>query len=348
MRIVRSLRAASSFTLLVALGCGSDPEGSNPIAPATLSKLFSALCAASERCGATLGVRSCERPEEACIVDEDAEIAFAGGCIDELKRIDCDTLLYGVAPITCVGAFRAADFATGSSDEGGPCVDSADCASDLTCTGDGASCGTCVPAPGEGEPCSDDGACASGLTCGDDDLCRRAPALGEACTSDYECTGYAVCVGGTCSAPTVRGEGEPLGDDDLCGAGLLPIDDVCVAFADVGEPCKPGQCYLGSVCDGGVCTALASCGTVRSGEVCDVGERCEEGLSCMYENGSPVGRCLPDGLPIGEACEWSYDCGSRAFCDDGVCASLESCGGEPAAEKPRLRPRTRLAALLRR
>lgn len=112
-----------------------------------------------------------------------------------------------------------------------------------------------------GDPCATfwagswaESTCAEGLVC--EGLCRARPSEGEACLQPSR---------------DLDGALWQLERDSLrCADGLTCIDDVCVAYRELGESCAPRQCADGLFCDAGSCAPRKP-----GGEACTWGFECE-------------------------------------------------------------------------
>ena len=153
-----------------------------------------------------------------------------------------------------------------------------------------------------GEPCFDAGmhkSCAQGLYCAGEEpggACAPKRGEGAACERADACESGLRCSEGTC-AP--RGEpGDACVFDSECGDGLQchPLDDVCVAVADLGEPCRLPTDYGVEFLS---CVEGAWCGEEACEPLLDLGDPCE----------------FSDGCPLGSTCEG----GVCTDCSDGAC-----------------------------
>ncbi len=279
------LLIASSFFLVVTLGCGSDEVDD-----------ISELCPGSE-CVECSDDADCEVPtqcheEGVCVVvscddhqdcgdgsycDSDDEICAAAVCEPGTSRCEGESVAY----CTDVGSGfeepQACDY--GACEDGQcRCTEAGDCAQGEECDGGECVCPSEISCGDDGICCAEDEVCADTEICDGDDCqtifqCRPACA-GSFCGFDSElcCEGDTPECGptGEC-APDCEGQGELCGEDfnQCCEAG-----DVCV-FGTCRTPGEPCEVFSD----------------------CDFGEYCDEGL----------GKCMVDDFPDDLVCEDDID-----------------------------------------
>ncbi|MBT9559519.1 MAG: PQQ-binding-like beta-propeller repeat protein [Myxococcales bacterium] len=173
--------------------------------------------------------------------------------------------------------------------------------------------GTCGPGCADGAYCGSGGTCQPVTTCGDSVCSPTDEENCVTCSKDCGCTGAAVCAGGACCTPMCDGK--------TCGS------DGC------GGTCGP-DCGAGTVCSGGSCSPLSSCGTggcqaalFESCTSCPADCGCTGGATCLG-----TGQCCTpdcDGRACGpDGCGGTCGaCGVGTTCDSaGQCADLSTCG----------------------
>jgi cysteine-rich repeat protein len=157
------------------------------------------------------------------------------------------------------------------------CVTSLGCEGGLTCTG-----GVCT-----GEICEQPPKCG-------DNKCDT----GEACDGNIKCSGNGELTAGECSRTGAV-------ECTFCGDGVVQTS--------AGELCDDGNTNNNDGCNNNCQLPQARCGD----GVCDSGERCEGGISCLTNQA----------LASGQICR--LDC---TYCGDGMIQSGEECdeGGDTA------------------
>ena len=246
------------------------------------------------------------------VAAESEDYAFDQDCLRELadcwEQLECGQSYADAAACAPSCAIHQLNLGVG-----GDCYDSwvvvnppgllERCEPGLTCQG-GHGYSVCdTPTPLQvGEPCFDAGmhkSCAQGLYCAGEEpggACAPKRGEGAACERADACESGLRCSEGTC-AP--RGEpGDACVFDSECGDGLQchPLDDVCVAVADLGEPCRLPTDYGVEFLS---CVEGAWCGEEACEPLLDLGDPCE----------------FSDGCPLGSTCEG----GVCTDCSDGAC-----------------------------
>ncbi|MGF1465561.1 MAG: trypsin-like serine protease [Sandaracinaceae bacterium] len=219
------------------------------------------------------------------------------------------------------------------------------CGEGLRCEGDSCGAGRCVPAaPGpvaDGEGCTADADCAIGR-CAEVEGERRCA---RACVDEgVPCPGGQVCstADGLCGscvgegiATGLRTFGDSCADAAQCGSGSC-VEGICSRPCDAEAPCglgthcRDGQCvdgFLGR--RGDRCVNAQDCGPdaplcVQDGESlcadeCETSSSCGRGFLCQEIDDVQV--CLPEGVPLGAACEAGDACRS-GLCEDETCTAM--------------------------
>jgi MYXO-CTERM domain-containing protein len=182
----------------------------------------------------------------------------------------------------------------GSKCENGMCVIPCD-GGEFSCPG-GYTCvnGYCVP-----DPCL-------GVTCADTERCVNGTCVAK-CTG-VVCEDYEKC------EPTT---GQCV--DDSCVTKGCAEGEKCVAHKCVADPCPPGKCPSGQMCQDGICYDL--CGNVEcppgqscikgkcTGDPC-AGYPCPSNHTCKVVDGKP--QCVPDPCRV-------VNCPEGQVCLDGEC-----------------------------
>jgi hypothetical protein len=314
----RALVPSLALAIATLSGCPTHSAGSPVPLDSLATRLSSASCALSERCGADLGVyerfllheQVTDCPAQlASFVESVGLAAIRAGIADgsivyhpeiaaECVASYADATCAGVSGIV-VGAGNTActDMFEGTLADGAPCSNLEQCGAQSTCDD------------------SHFGMCPSGV-------CTHLPQLGEACTTTC---GYLLrCASGTCatllpagSACTPSGLLECEVDLSCVVSETDPTHGTCgtEAPAGVGEPCGHG-------CEAGlVCPAMTSiCRQPRTDGTCEQtysghGD-CAGDEQCMVAAGTVAGSCVP--LPtVGEACSGVCARGSRCFVGSG-------------------------------
>ncbi len=224
------------------------------------------------------------------------------------------------APVVAPGALCPT---FGTRCEGGRCmiVEGA-----LRCVGDGTEGGPCRAM---GVPCDEglgclDGVCrprvASGAPCG-------PPAVPYAmCPEGEACSVYAPrrCVpSGGAEAPC-RAERPHCNPGFICHRDpMFPTTGWCVAQAEAPPRCGSGMssaCPYGAVCAGPV-EARRCAWPGAAGGLCDLHDRCDDGLVCIREGLGSRSECLPPGAP-GEPCV-RFGGGESSCAAPGACVQVE-------------------------
>ncbi len=201
-----------------------------------------------------------------------------------------------------------------------------DCGFGSYCGGDddrcpqGLSCvaGRCDFLAQAGEQCWDaddcaDGTCASGPG---GQFCVPLTALGDVCGESQQCaSGYCDPNVGECSSQVPPGSAcQPGLPTEQCADGYC--DGInCIAFAELGDPCPPGECnwVAGHSCLGDTCVEYPY----------PEGTPCGSGFDC--ESGSCAGVCLAPAV-AGDPCQLaSGQCGDAMFCDGAAGAADGTC-----------------------
>ncbi len=145
--------------------------------------------------------------------------------------------------------------------------------------------------------------------------------LAAVCGSDSQCASNYCRSAGACGRCGVRlpassGCDSMLDDDRQCARGLTCANNVCVARAKAGEPCKDETkpCLTTLGCAGGFCVVPAE----KPGAPCAVGGECSlgHGLFCEKAPTAVRGVCQPIKLPgPNELCSPLLPlCSSNAVC----------------------------------
>ncbi len=222
---------------------------------------------------------------------------------------------------------------------------------------------------GAGEPC-DDGACAAGLGCYSPTVVGGGP---DRCEPLCDATAATLAESGCFSGETCRALTEEVGVClrlcDPFGADTCPSGEWCVPYAEVGEddvvvegqcarpgtvgagePCQPGTCVEGQLCDAlespygdgaavcrGLCDPAAAAGCAADQTCVLVDPRlggigvCQEGCSpfatgaaagcgvtewCAPATAPGLGVCTTGGAAeLGAPCTHAADCVAGAYCD---------------------------------
>lgn len=190
---------------------------------------------------------------------------------------------------------------------GEPCTRNIQCSVGLVCDAMPGQGGKCASPRSEGDPChryavpgyvsgaGDD--CGGALICGvigpwdgtgsPDARCVSRRKLGQSCASHWQCGMLdAVCLGGTCSTwPALGGACVQIGAQRYCGPKASCDNGICVAIADLGQPCK---------------------------------DSCLPGLACRSSGASGAKSCVLFGQP-GAPCKDDMECGGTLLCGSSGC-----------------------------
>ena len=150
---------------------------------------------------------------------------------------------------------------------GGPCIDSYDCADGLACLGYYE--GVCSLPRNEGEFCVGEACGRMGLSCDTTtNVCVQVQHAGALCNPDIDLCGWGLgCNPSTNTCQVIGGIGTPCVDDYECGDWTLYCDidyltqteGTCRQLKANGAACtSPWECQ-GSKCTDGVCAPEASC-----------------------------------------------------------------------------------------
>ncbi len=318
-----------SASLLLAVGCGSDPDDGGSGSPATLgtpteicAEYSTHFCGKISSCAPLMldaffgGTDGCTNAfssscEHGVALDGVALTrASLDSCLDAVDAMTCDAFGGDLeVPDACVFA--------GTLDDGAVCEDNNQCQSSNCYVADG-DCGTCQPgASAVGDSCAQ-ADCPSTLYCDEDgDVCAERDAAGAPCKQG-SCVLGQQCVmpdetsdTGTCQP--YAAQGAPCNDQGIgqagCNvlAGLFcnPTSNTCepIATAALGEACGfiDGAltfCGGGSACgDMDQMTFAGTCvARVAAGESCSDGfqNTCEVGLECTD------GVCTAEVFPVCE------------------------------------------------
>jgi hypothetical protein len=270
-----------------------------------------------------------------------AFVGLGGACDDTRECVAGARCLEG----TCLAATLAA---------GETCETAADCPSAATCETGSARCariaivgetcgapdgcapdafcdaisGTCLLRPAVGEDCTQ--ACAPGAFCGAAGECASLGTEGSRCVAGIGhpsgCIEGLACVAGICATPP--SEGAACADEGACAAGLecIVLDALGATRCELprggGERCDDGRdgnpCEPGLMCD----PDTRVCAPRRTfGDPCE-GDRCAEGLSCLYDprrGGSFCGEIPSLGDRCAGRCTEGLACSTVPQCVPQVC-----------------------------
>ena len=242
-----------------------------------------------------------------------------------------------------------------------PCGDDAFCGynnnNNANCSDDYEYC--CQPRRGLGSECDgDNNRCLQGSSCvstwsnagpcpeGISYCCVEAGEAGQACRPDGTCVDGYGCLGSLCVE--AGGQSQPCLAGNVClQADLACVEGICQQHHG---PCGPGSsCPAGSVCapsrDSQVPDLCLSTGALW--QWCSDTEPCRDpGTVCGLEYTdyrqddvpchADFNTCCVPILPVGASCDYTYQCGGDAFCDDGpscpddqeCCQERSDAGGE--------------------
>ncbi len=304
-------------------GTGCDDGDACTVSDACVEGQCAGRRRACDDLGGPCTTSRCDPAQGVCIVEP---VPDGSGCDDGVACTEGDRceggLCLGVAR-ACAGGVDAACF-VGRCDE---------------------ALGACALVPAAaGKPCDDGDRCTLVDACdGVEGLCtgtRRDCDDGDACTEDTCADASGACV----HVPRLRAEAEGPPGGAECGNG---VDDDCDGRADADDPdCRAcsveaecqtddGDCRT-YACEDGRCVGNA---VARNGLACDDGNGCTQGdlcndgacrgraLDCAALDGPcgrglcdpALGRCVPETLGDGAACEDGDACTVDDVCAAGVC-----------------------------
>ena len=336
----RTLAFFFTLSFLLALGCGTDGDGSTASKDEARERLgrgdYSGdFCEDYGWYGDKECDPWCPRPDpdcNGCLGDNPAGCRSDAECGDgETCVVDADECI----PSAC------------------SCLDNGE----WICTAD---CGAGVCQPNSAcmgdnpQGCTSDSQCTDGEVCGGSDICRPSSCSctdrGWLCTEDC---GGGVC-GAACEGPNPAGctddddcvDGAVCRDSDECHPGSCSCTDggwLCtedcvrrVCEADTGMTCdgpnpqgctRDNQCGDGQVCGGSDICRPSSCSCTDRGWFCT--EDCGGGVcQAACEGPNPAGCSEDEDCDDGERCDRMADClPSSCGCNDGMWICTSDCGG---------------------
>lgn len=170
------------------------------------------------------------------------------------------------------GHYCRSGICTAYLSRGAACGEQDRCNGLLSCVG-----GICTNGRSFGEPCDESNRCLPSLTCRRE-ICENVDLCGDntdgaPCGWNGHCASGYFCNQGECSSRREPGSPCHFASDCVDNAFCDFVNDVCVAYTGIGEPCDPGWCdYRTSFCD------------IRNEYICrehlDNGEYCEYAFEC--------------------------------------------------------------------
>ena len=276
------------------------------------------------------------------VVAQDGVCSVAADCVQGLECPDgrcvalpgqdqpCDALGRCAAGLLCVQASTPTETDGGTYDgiggappsvtgvclapggAGAPCLENANCLSELYCPSPSVTESQCAPRLGAGSPCSAyEDSCQADLVCvpdagGSNYVCTSKPGPGELCTSS-------------------QGGAQPCRADCYC-----PTQPVaCAPLPTSGQACPNGLCVSTAYCDPTDSSAVCR-DRVAENEACSAGAMqrlmpCSSGLQCKPAAAPTCRELLPDGSP----CMDSIQCLAGSYCSaDRLCAPRLGAGGD--------------------
>lgn len=206
----------------------------------------------------------------------------------------------------------------GAPCEGGHCVISE---GQLRCVRDGVTGGACRTT---GAPCEEglgclNGSCvrrvAAGAPCGPPVVPSGMCPEGEACSTTFPQR----CVPSGAAESPCRAERPHCNVGFICRRDpMFPSSGSCIAQGEAPSRCRPGEsssCPAGAVCAGPV-DAPRCVWPGAAGGLCDLHERCDDGLVCVPQGINSRSECVTPGAP-GELCrllQAGSSCAAPADC----------------------------------
>lgn len=260
-----------------------------------------------------------------CQCQNDEECDNGNPCTDNFCRNGYCTWDYNTAPCDNGDPCTTNDFCSnGRCVEGDficECRNDGQCNDNNPCTTDRCSLGHCqhdfnTARCDDGDPCTKNDTCSNGVCVPGEFICDCR--VDSDCDDDNPCTNDS-CVSGSCryiNNTNTCDDGDECTVNDKCINGVCTGTDTCECRKDEdcpgANPCYKATCQLATH----TCVYQILTGPCDDGDVCTVGDYCENGVCVPGED-----RC---------ECRVATDCEKNPNpCLDTVCQSDYTCGTRP-------------------